>query len=140
MNLNRITDLYEIIKNRLPKTYPRPKLAFFEDELCMLENTKMKKEKDIANVYAVANPNTTTINLPMKMDVQYTNKAGQEITKTVPIIKQEEVEILDTLLHEICHFYLGEKYGYDSKQYFDEDRCNAFAKRWAKIFLNEKLI
>ena len=61
MNLNHVISLYEIIKSRLPKTYPRPKLAFFEDEQCMMENTGVTKDGDDENVYAVITPQTETI-------------------------------------------------------------------------------
>ena len=48
MNLKRILDIYNVIKGRLPKTYPKPKLAFFEDEECLLTNNiEIQKEKSL---------------------------------------------------------------------------------------------
>jgi hypothetical protein len=140
MNLKRVIDIYEIIKERLPSTYPRPKLAFFEDEKCLLDNTDTTMEEDEANVYAVINPDTDTINLPLSMQMEHTNKAGDIIVKTVPITKQSDDEIAHTLLHEIAHAYFGEKFGYSSKQYSDESACNAFASRWIRVLRKEKLL
>lgn len=140
MNLKRIMDIYEIIKERLPSTYPRPKLAFYEDEDCMLNNTETELGEDEANVYAVINPDTDTINLPLTMKMEHTNKSGEVIIKTVPITKQTDREISHTLLHEIGHAYFGEKFGYSSKQYNDESACDAFAARWLRVFKKEGLI
>ena len=140
MNLNHVISLYEIIKSRLPKTYPRPKLAFFEDEQCMMENTGVTKDGDDENVYAVITPQTETINLPMKMLVEMENKAGETIKRWIPITKQEDYEIIHTLLHELAHNYFGERYGYESKQYSDERACDEFAYRWMRVMLKEHLI
>lgn len=140
MNLKRVIDIYEIIKERLPSTYPRPKLAFYEDEECMLDNTDTKMDKDEVNVYAIINPDTDTINLPLTMQMEHTNKAGETIKKKVPITKQSDDEIAHTLLHEIAHAYFGERYGYSSKQYSDENACNTFAARWIRVLCKEKLL
>ena len=144
MNLKRIIDLYEVIKGRLPRTYPRPKLAFFEDEECLLDNTKMKKTKEEIeaniNVYAVITPETETINLPMKMSVEITNKSGETRIKEIPITAQDDYEITHTLLHEIGHAYFGEKYGWHSRQYTDERACDTFALRWIRVLKKERLL
>ena len=139
MNLNRIMDIYEIIKKRLPSTYPRPKLAFFEDEESMLDNTQMEKIEE-ENVYAVVTPDTTTINLPMNMQMEHTNKAGELIKKKVPITKETDYSLAHTLIHELAHLYAGERYGYGSKKYNDEQYCNNFAARWIRVLKKEKLL
>jgi len=140
MNLKRVIDIYDIIKERLPSTYPRPKLAFFEDEACMLDNTDTELNIEDANVYAIINPATSTINLPMSMQMEHTNRSGEVIIKSVPITKQSDYEIAHTLLHEIAHAYFGEKHGYSSKQYSDESACNIFASRWIRVLYKEKLL
>ncbi len=138
MNLGKVIKIYEIIKNRLPKTYPHPKLAFFEDEDCMLSNTNLKKIEN-ENVYAVFSPTTETICLPLKMTFEYYGKNGKYIN-TVNLNKFTDVEIAHTLLHECCHMYAGEKYGYFSEKYHDEKYCDTFASRWVKVLVKEKLL
>jgi len=139
MNLKRVLDIYELIKMELPRTYPRPKLAFFEDEESMLKNNRMRVKKN-ENVYAVVNPETFTINLPLNMALEYTNSKGNDYTKTVPINKFSDEEIAHTILHEIAHLYFGERYGYESKQYSDEKGCDRFANRWVRKLKKDKLI
>ena len=60
-NLKRIMDLYEIIKNRLPSTFPKALLSFHQDESCMLLNTDLIKADDESTVFAVAVAETNTI-------------------------------------------------------------------------------
>ena len=123
----------------LPGTYPRPKLAFFEDEEAMLKNNKMRIRKD-ENVYAVVSPETLTISLPLSMTFEYTNAKGEDYNKTVPLNKFSDEEIAHTIFHEIAHLYFGEKYGYGSKQYSDEKGCDRFADRWVRRLKSSKLI
>ena len=140
MNLNRIYHLYDMIKKRLPATYERPKLAFFEDEDSMLENTNTKRDEDDESVYAVVSPETLTISFPMTMKFKYTKKNGEEFIKNVPITKLSDENIAHTILHEWGHLYAGERYGYESKQYSDEAYCDRFASRWIRILIKEKLL
>jgi len=139
MNLKRIIDIYDIIKDRLPATYPRPKLAFFEDEDSMLDNNDLPRKED-ETVYAIVNPNTYTINLPLSMVLEHTGRSNKTIQKTVPLNKFIEKDIALTLLHEIGHLYAGERYGYNSKQYGDEKYCDKFAERWCRVLIKERLI
>jgi hypothetical protein len=139
MNLKRVFDLYEMIKERIPSTYPRPKLAFYEDEDCMLDNTKLTKDVE-ETVYAVVNPNTDTISLPLHLSFEHINKSKEVVLKIIPITKRTDMEISNTLLHEIGHLYAGDRYGYQSKQYNDERYCDNFASRWVRILRKEKLI
>ena len=139
MNLKRIIDIYETVKSKIPGTYPRPSLAFFENEEIMLKNNKMRVNKD-ENVYAVVNPETYTINLPLSMTFEYTNSKGEDYTKTFPLNKFSDEEIAHTLLHEIAHLYFGERYGYGSKQYSDEKGCDRFADRWVRKMKASRLI
>jgi hypothetical protein len=140
MNLKRVFDIYEMIKKRIPQTYPRPKLAFYEDEDCMLDNTRTTKGEDELTVYAVVDPDTATINLPMNLTFEHINKHKEVVIKKVPITKQTDEEIANTLLHEIGHLYAGDRYGYKSKQYSDEQYCNNFASRWVRVLRKEKLL
>lgn len=140
MNLKRIIEIYGIIKKRLPSTYKFPKLAFFEDEESMLANNKLKKLADEENVYAVVNPSTLTISLPLSMSLEYTNRWGNSARRTTLLQKMDEEELASVLLHELSHVYFGERYGYDSKQYSDEKACDAFAKRWVRVLKKEKLL
>lgn len=139
MNLSRILEIYDILKQRLPKTYPRPKLAFYEDELSLSQNMRMRLEKD-KSLYAVCDPSTNTIMLPLNMTFIVENKVGIDVEKNVPLNKMNDYEIADTLAHEIAHLYFGKKYGYDSKQYSDEDECNRFAARWVNVLKKERLL
>lgn len=141
MNLKRVIDIYNIIKERLPKTYPRPKLAFFEDEESMLVNQNMKlKDYENVYVYAVVNPETLTINLPLTMKLEHTDSKGKVVYRTVPLNKMSEEDIAHTILHEIGHLYAGDRYGYFADQYFDEKYCDAFAERWIKVLCKDKLL
>ena len=76
----------------------------------------------------------------MNMKMEHTNRSGDIIEKSVPITKQADEEIAHTLLHEIGHLYFGERYGYRSKQYSDENACNVFASRWIRVLRKEKLL
>ncbi len=140
MNLKHIIDIYNVIRDRLPKTYPRLRLAFFEDEDCMLDNNEMIKKED-ESIYAILNPDTLTINLPLKMALKYIDTDGQIISnKVVPITKFSIDDIAKTILHEFAHLYFGNKHGYDSKQYTDERACDKFANRWFAKLKQEKLV
>ena len=139
MNLKRVMNIYDIIKNRLPSTYPRPKLAFFEDEECMLVNTNME-QKENESVYAIVDPDTWTIKLPLNMTFKYTSIKGNEYSNKIPITKISDEDIALIILHEIGHLYAGERYGYSSKQYNNEKYCDQFASRWVSILYNEKLL
>jgi len=139
MNIKRIHDLYNLIKDRLPSTYPKARLAFFENEEHMLERENMKVGAD-ESVYAIVDPDTSTISLPLKMTFEYTAKDGQIYNKVVSIDKISDEEICHTLLHESFHLLMGERYGYSSKQYSDEKGCDKFGERWVKKMKKEKLI
>lgn len=139
MNLKRVIDIYNIIKDRLPSTYPRPKLAFYEDEQSLLQNMRIKiKQGD--NIYAVCDPETNTVMMPLSMTFILTNVRGKETEKLTPLNRMDDESIADTLLHEIAHLYAGNKYGFHSKQYFDEDYCDSFARRWVKKLKKERLL
>ncbi|MFA5024242.1 MAG: hypothetical protein WC523_04760 [Patescibacteria group bacterium] len=141
-NLKRILDIYQIIKDRLPKTYPRAMIAFHENENCMLVNNDTHKEQDESTVFAVANVDTNTISLPLKLTIEYQNKKTNEILdKEVSFTQQlSDEEIASILLHELGHLYGAFRYGNNSKQYSDEKYCDMFADRWIKVFKKEKLI
>ena len=139
MNLNRIMDIYNLIKDRLPQTYPQAKLAFFEDEESLSANARVRLKKE-DSLYAVCDPDTMTILMPMNMTFISTNFRGKEISKITPLNKTDDSEIAQTLLHELGHLYAGKRYGWDSKQYHDESYCDRFANRWVRILKKEKLI
>lgn len=140
MNLKKILDIYNIIKERIPSTYPKPELAFYENEASMLKNTNVKKGIDEDNVYAIVDPNTETIHLPLNMTFEYTKKSGEAYQRIRPLNKFDDYEIAHTLLHEIGHLFFGEKYGYDSKQYSDENACDNFSKKWLNKLRKEGFI
>lgn len=139
MNLKRIINIYNVIKERLPGTYPRPKLAFYEDEESLSQNMKIKIRKG-DNLYAVCDPETNTVMMPLSMTFISINLRGKSVEKVTPINKMEDAEIAETLLHEIAHFYAGNRYGFGSKQYSDEAYCDKFARRWIKTLKKEKLL
>jgi hypothetical protein len=139
MNLRKVFVIFDTIKRRLPKTYPKPRLAFFEDENCLLDN--MRIERGNFSIYAVVDPDTYTINMPMRMSLKHTYGPNKKaILKSVPISKFSDKDIALTILHEYAHLYAGERYGWDSKQYFDEIYCDRFAERWYKKMKEEKLL
>ncbi len=141
MNLKKVIGIYNVIKDRIPSTYPRPKLAFYEDEESMLINNKMEEIEDDDNVYACVNPNTLTINLPLNMSFKYYKEDGTEMpTRNIKLISMSEETIANTLFHEIGHLYAGNRYGYKSKQYHDEEYCDKFAARWVKKLIEEQLL
>lgn len=139
MNLKRVMDIYEIIKKRLPRSYPKPKLIFFEDEECMLNNHKEIIKQQGESVYAIMDPETCTISLPLKMAMAYRISSGS-VENEILLTKLSDREIAINLLHEIGHFYAGERYGFNSKQYSDERYCDNFAYRWVRILYKEKLL
>ena len=140
MNLKRILEIYDLIKSILPSTYPRASLAFFESEEHMLKHSEEITPEEDENVYAVVDPETLTINLPLKMEVKYEDDNGEIYTKTVPINKMSDEELALTLLHECGHLYHGNRYGWNSKQYSDEKLQDVFALRWLKRMKKKKLI
>ena len=141
-NLKRILDLYEVIKNRLPKTFPKALLSFHENENCMLINTDTCKEIDEATVFAVANADTNTISIPLKLTIEYKNKkTGEVLDKQVSFTQQlTDDEIANILCHEVGHLYAASRYGKGSKQFNDEAYADSFAIRWVKILKKDKLI
>ena len=140
MNLKRILEIYDLIKSILPSTYPRASLAFFESEEHMLKHSEEITPEEDENVYAVVDPETLTINLPLKMEVKYEDDNGEIYTKTVPINKFSDDEIILVLGHELGHLYYGKRYGYNSKQYSDEKLCDKFASRHLKKIKKRKLL
>jgi hypothetical protein len=141
-NLKRILDLYDVIKNRLPKTFPKALLSFHENESCMLINTDTCKETDEATVFAVANADTNTISIPLKLTIEIKNKkTGEILDKQVSFTQQlTDDEIANILCHELGHLYAANKYGKNSSQFNDETYANSFANRWVKILKKEKLL
>lgn len=139
MNLKRVMDIYNIIKERLPTTYPRPKLAFYEDEESLSKNMRIKIYKG-DNLYAVCDPDTNTVMMPLSMTFISTNLKGKSIEKVTPLSRMSDSEIAETLLHEIAHLYAAQRYGWQSKQYHDEAYCDRFARRWVRTLVKERLL
>lgn len=139
MNVDKIFSIYKLIKDRLPTTYPRPKLAFYQDEQSMIISNDLE-ESDTETVYAIVNPNTNVISLPLKIEIRHAKRDGTTITKHQKLDKMSDRTIAFNLLHECGHIYYGEKYGYNSEQYSDELACDKFADRWLKKMMSENLI
>lgn len=139
MNLKRITQIYGVIKDRIPESYPRPKLAFYEDQESLSENLKIKMHAG-DNLYAVCDPDTNTVMMPMNMTFTSTNTKGKSVSKVTPIHKVDDVFIAELLLHEIAHLFFGKKYGWDSEKYCNEEECDRFARRWARKLTEEDLL
>ena len=113
MDFNKIMKIYTMIKERLPDTYPKPKLVFFEDEDSMINNSNLEIDDDEI-VYAIYCPNNNLISICNNL-FELTN-----------------IDIAKILLHEIGHARANIKYGYKSKHYTDELECDRFALRWIK--------
>lgn len=138
--IKKIVDVYEALKSILPSTYLTPSLAFFENEAALIKNTKIKGVKQNESLYAVVDPETLTINLPLSIQITYVNSKNQEHTKTVQFNKLESEEIALVLAHELGHIYYGERYGYDHPKYLDEKLMDIFALRWVKKMKKKKLL
>jgi len=111
-----------VIKNRLPKTYPRPNLIFFENEeyLHDIYNIKCKEDEELRALYD-----------------------GTEHTICIAfdnVLKKDTEIVAKTLLHECAHAYFLQKYGRRSKQYSDELACDRFANKWYKVLISENLL
>ena len=133
MDLTNIIRTYDIIKNRLPADYPRPKLAFFEDEQSLLKSSGLKPIVR-ETVLAVAEPNSWTIRLPLTLTG---NHFSPPIDK---LVYASNRVIASLLLHEIAHLYAGEKYGYNSTYYSNERYCNKWANKWLRKMIKEHLL
>lgn len=140
MKIEKVFKVYEIIKRRLPKKYQNPKLAFFEDEECLIANTKIHMEEYEENVFAVVTPETSTINFPLKISFAKINKNNESFVEIKRLDQFSKEEIALILLHEIGHLYAGDKYGYESEWYFNEKYCDSFATRWVKVLKRENLL
>ena len=141
-NIKRIMDLYEIIKNRLPTTFPQALLSFHQNEECMLVNTDTSKNDDESTVFAVAVADTNTINIPLLLTIEYENKkTGETLSREISFTQQlTDEEICSILCHELGHLFAAQKYGKTSKQFNSETFANAFATRWVGKLAAEKLI
>ena len=139
MNLKKIIEIYNIIKERLPSTYYKPKLVFYEDEDSLVLTNKLKKEEGY-NIYACVDPESQTIHLPLKMSFRHYNKNGNSFSRDMKLNKMSDEDIAHTLLHELAHMYGFKRYGSESKQYDDEIYCDRFAERWLKKLKKEGLI
>lgn len=139
MNISRVIKIYQLIQDRLPSTYPRPKLVFYQDEQSMVAGNNLK-EKDDETVYAVVNPETNIISLPLTIEFEHKKRNGEKIVKHQKLSRMQDDVIAHTLIHECGHLYAGERYGYDSKQYNDEKYCDRFAERWIKRLKRDGLL
>lgn len=137
--IKRVIKLYNIIVERLPSTYPTAKLVFYQDEECLLEYHSEIKKIDGESVYAIIDPNTNTIHLPLQMTFEYEIR-DRVIKREVKISQVSDKELAHTILHEHAHLYFGKKYGYDSKQYDDEIKCDQFADRWIEKLVKEGIL
>lgn len=138
MNLKRVLDIYDIIKTRLPSTYPKPKIAFYEDEES-IANSYFDGEREDGNLLGACDVYTNTIIIPLSLLI-VEERNGETITKKKLWHRKSNKDIAEILLHELCHAYYAERYGKQSKQCYDEAACDRFAVRWAKKLIQEKLL
>lgn len=113
MDVYDFIKLYEDIKDKLPKTYPKPALSLYEDVDSMVESFGGSDE-DMDNLYAFFDANANTISV-CKVHIKTLDKS----------------DLVKIILHELGHAYYGSRYGYHSKQFFNEEMCDKFACRWA---------
>jgi hypothetical protein len=113
VNLKKLLSLNDAIKRALPSTYHKPRLALFEDEDHLAQTQDIDNRKFV--LFAVYDPNVDTINVSIK-----------------EALDLSDVDVAKLLAHEYGHAYFGHKYGFSSKQYFDELECDKFASRWVK--------
>lgn len=137
--IKRVLHIYKIIQKRLPKTYPSPSLAFYQDEKCLMRNHIDVTKKNDESIYAIVDPDTYTIHMPLKMSFEY-NINNSMITRDVKINQVSDKQIALVILHELGHLYFGKRYGYSSKQYSNENMCDQFAYRWFRVLKKEQLL
>ena len=123
MNLKRVLQIFEIIKNRLPSTYPRPKIVFYEDEKILLDHNEIELDKT-QYLKAACDAAANIIMLPLTLSETYNS------VDDVPLNKLTDDEIAVNLLHEIGHLYFAQRYGNISDEFFNEPECDKFAYRW----------
>lgn len=141
MNLKRVLEIYEIIKERLPSTYPKPKLAFYEDEESLADNHfDGEREPEGQNLLGACDIYTNTIVIPLSLLVVEEKSNGEKVVKKKMWHKKSNKDIAEILLHELCHAYYAKRYGKQSKQCHDEAACDRFAFRWSKKLIQEKLL
>lgn len=136
IKIEKILELYETIKSRLPSNYPRPRLVFFEDDIQMAEYHKFKMEKN--EILYGTYDGKETIGIPLTVYKEFDYKSGSKL-KNVSISSDMDY-LAVVLLHELAHAYYGKKYGNPSKQYDDEAGCDKFAYRWLNKMKKEKLL
>lgn len=136
IKVEKILELYEIIKNRLPKSYPRPRLVFFEDDIQMAKYHKFKMA-DNEVLYGTYD-GKDTIGVPLNVYQEFELDSGKIKTKKVAITS--DIDYLAViLLHELFHAYYLQKYGPESKEYSDEKLIDSMAYKWVRKMKREKL-
>lgn len=120
--------LYEDILNRLPSTYPKPKLIIHSSmknlKLSYWETNTYDKDYDAPPVAWCGIKDNT-------IHVARTNLQTEDIHN-----------ILFYFLHEIGHLYAFHKYGFNNPRWLDdklsERYADDFATRWTKKLIKER--
>lgn len=115
MDISRIFELYEIIKQKIPGRYSKPAIVVCDTIKELAINQTNTCRTPSYKYYGVYDPNTDTIGIPLEM-----------------VRDLSDLDVAKIILHEISHATRGNKYGFSSSQYFDEIACNIFAARWSK--------
>jgi Zn-dependent peptidase ImmA (M78 family) len=120
--------LYEKVLNRLPSSYPKPKLII---------HSSMKKLK-----YSYWETNTYDKDFESP-PVAWCGIVDNTIHVALTNLKTEDIgNILFNYLHEIGHLYAFNKYGFNDPRWLDdkvsEKYADDFAARWSKKLLKEK--
>lgn len=124
---NRHRQFYQKILERLPKSYPKPKLVIHKTNAGLYKSYwGLGVQFDLKKYMMVA----------WCSSADYTVHTSSEVLKT-----EEECNLLFYYLHEIGHLYAYERYGEEDKRWADHDTCEKyadnFAARWSKKLLKE---
>jgi Zn-dependent peptidase ImmA (M78 family) len=127
---SKFRELYEKILDRLPSTYPKPKLII---------HSSMKKLK---SSYWDTNTYDKDYDAP---PVAWCGIKDNTIHVALTNLKTEDIyNIIFNYLHEIGHLYAFHKYGFNNQRWLDDKLCERyaddFATRWLKKLIKEKFL
>lgn len=135
MKVEQAYRLLAKIYERLPARYHRPRLVLHESAEALAEYVAGSRERfhvsydfPASRLQGIADPNPV-------------NPAASRIHVHWAHVELEaDDQVLDTLLHEVCHIDDALRFGVGSAQHANEKRADAFAKRWARKLIAEKVV